>query len=295
MNHRIKKLGLGTVQWGLPYGVANSTGVTKPEVVREILLKASFSGVRCLDTGSLYGDAEMVLGMNSLEEFSVVTKTPHFSTSKITEVEITQLKQAFDNSLSMLSCEKVYGLLVHNAQDIFVPGGKEIVLAMRQFKNEGRVEKIGVSVYDTAQIDEILKVFKPDLIQLPLSVLDQRMLSSGHLEILKNEGVEIHVRSAFLQGLLLMSLDEIPEFFKPIKPLLARWHAAARDQGLTVNQAALIFVRDIPLVDKVVIGVNSLEQFNSCVEDFSTEASFDSVGLGCDNPLYLNPSLWEIQ
>ena len=134
-----------------------------------------------------------------------------------------------------------------------------------------------------------------DLIQLPLSVLDQRMLSSGHLEMLKNEGVEIHVRSAFLQGLLLMSLDEIPEFFKPIKPLLARWHAAARDQGLTVNQAALIFVRDIPFVDKVVIGVNSLEQFNSCVEDFSTEASFDAVGLGCDNPLYLNPSLWEIQ
>ena len=295
MNHRIKKLGLGTVQWGIPYGVANSTGVTKPEVVRESLLKALFSGVRCLDTGSLYGDAEMVLGMNPLEEFNVVTKTPHFSTSKITKVEITQLRQAFDNSLSMLSCEKVYGLLVHNAQDILVPGGKEIVLAMRQLKDEGRVEKIGVSVYDTAQVDEILNVFKPDLIQLPLSVLDQRMLSSGHLEMLKNEGVEIHVRSAFLQGLLLMSLDEIPEFFKPIKPLLARWHAAARDQGLTVNQAALIFVRDIPFVDKVVIGVNSLEQFNSCVEDFSTEASFDSVGLGCDNPLYLNPSLWEIQ
>ena len=79
MSHRIKKLGLGTVQWGIPYGVANSSGVTKPDVVKEILLKASFSGVRWLDTGSLYGDAEMVLGMNSLEEFNVITKTPHFS------------------------------------------------------------------------------------------------------------------------------------------------------------------------------------------------------------------------
>jgi aryl-alcohol dehydrogenase-like predicted oxidoreductase len=103
------------------------------------------------------------------------------------------------------------------------------------------------------QVDMIMKKFKPDLIQLPLSVLDQRMLTSGRLEQLKNKGVEIHVRSVFLQGLLLMSLDRVPAFFEPIRPLLIRWHGSAKEQGLTVNQAALSFVKNIPYVDNVLM------------------------------------------
>lgn len=294
MNPGVEKLGLGTVQWGVPYGVANSVGVTRPEVVKEILLKASLCGIRCLDTGSLYGDAERVLGMNALEGFSVVTKTPHFSTSNITDVEIGQLNQAFGQSLSMLSCKGVYGLLVHNAQDLIVPGGDKLVSAMRDLVEQGQVKKIGVSVYDATQIDEILKVFTPDLIQLPLNVLDQRLMLSGHLEILKNNDIEIHARSVFLQGLLLMQLEEIPKFFEPIRPQLVRWHAAAQDQGLTVNQAALIFARDNPFIDQVIVGLNSLEHLDACVEDFSTQASFDSAGLSCVDPKFLNPALWRV-
>ena len=184
---------------------------------------------------------------------------------------------------------------MHHAEDILVPGGNEIVSTMMQLKEKGQVEKIGVSVYDSKQVDAVMEIFIPDLIQLPLSVLDQRMLSSGHLAMLKKEGVEIHVRSIFLQGLLLMPLDKIPAYFEPIKPLLTRWHDAAQVQGLTVNQAALLFIRGIPYVDKVIIGVDSLAQFNSCVEDFSIEEGFDAIGLACDNPIFLNPSLWELE
>jgi aryl-alcohol dehydrogenase-like predicted oxidoreductase len=293
--NKISKLGLGTVQWGLSYGVSNQSGPTSPEMVSSILLDARRSGVSVLDTGSLYGNAEMVLGMNSLERFHVVTKTPQFATSRITTIETNQLKEAFQKSLDTLSCKKVYGLLVHHAEDILVPGGNEIVSTMMQLKEKGQVEKIGVSVYDSKQVDAVMEIFIPDLIQLPLSVLDQRMLSSGHLAMLKKEGVEIHVRSIFLQGLLLMPLDKIPAYFEPIKPLLTRWHDRAQVQGLTVNQAALLFIRGIPYVDKVIIGVDSLAQFNSCVEDFSIEEGFDAIGLACDNPIFLNPSLWELE
>ena len=292
--HQINKLGLGTVQWGLSYGIANESGAVTSETVKSILLESQQIGIKVLDTAAQYGDAEKVLGMNALEEFDVVTKTPKFAVSKITETEINQLKQTFQDSLVKLSCKKAYGLLVHHVEDILVPGGKKIISMMKKLKTKEQVEKIGVSVYDSKQVDAVMEIFKPDLIQLPLSVLDQRMLSSGHLEMLKKEGVEIHVRSVFLQGLLLMPLDKIPTYFKPIKPLLVRWHEATKEQGLTSTQAALSFVKSNPYIDKVIVGVDSLAQFSACVDDFSIETIFDAQGLACNDPSFLNPSLWEL-
>jgi aryl-alcohol dehydrogenase-like predicted oxidoreductase len=140
-----------------------------------------------------------------------------------------------------------------------------------------------------------MKKFKPDLIQLPFSVMDQRMLTSGHLERLKNKGVEIHVRSVFLQGLLLMPPDSIPAFFEPVRPLLIRWHAAAQEQGLTVNQAALSFAKNIPYIDTVLVGLDNLAQLRSCFDDFAMDLNFDATGLACNDPVFVNPSLWQLK
>ena len=291
----INKLGLGTVQWGIPYGISNPNGVTTPETVAALLSEARCYGINVLDTASLYGKSEAVLGTNSLDTFKIVTKTPSFTTTHISDIEVNQLSKTFQQSLIYLSCEKIYGLLIHNAENIFVPGGEKLLAAMVQLKEKGLVDKIGVSVYDSMQLDAVLEKFTPDLIQLPLSVFDQRMLNSGHLERLKNAGVEIHVRSVFLQGLLLMPLCDIPVFFEPIRPLLIRWHAAAEAQGLTVNQAALAFVKNILYVDTVLVGLDNLLQFRSCVDDFSIEVNFDAAGLACNDPLFVNPSRWQIK
>lgn len=291
----INKLGLGTVQWGLPYGLANQHGITTPETVTTLLNEARHYGIEVLDTASLYGKSEAVLGTNSLEGFKVVTKTPSFATPHISDIEVNQLREAFQQSLDLLSCKKIYGLLIHHAKNLLVPGGDRLLAAMMQLKEKGVVEKIGVSVYDSMQVDVILKKFKPDLIQLPLNVLDQRMLTSGHLELLKNEGVEIHVRSVFLQGLLLMPLSNIPAFFEPVRPLLTRWHAAAHAQGLTANQAALAFVKNIPYVDTVLVGLDNLAQLRSCINDFTIDINFDATGLACNDPVFVNPSLWQLK
>ena len=291
----INKLGLGTVQWVLSYGIANQYGVTSPETVTALLNEARHYGISLLDTASLYGDSEAVLGENSLAGFRVVTKTPSFSKDHISEVEVNKLVATFMHSSELLKCDKIYGLMIHHVEDLLVPGGEMLLAAMMQLKDNGLVEKIGVSVYDAMQIDSVLKVFTPDLIQLPLSVLDQRLLISGHLEHLKNKGVEIHVRSVLLQGLLVMPLDNIPVFFEPIRPLLARWHFAAREQGLTVNQAALSFVKNIPFVNTVIVGLDNLTQLRSCVDDFMLETNFDAAELACSNPLFVNPSLWQLK
>jgi aryl-alcohol dehydrogenase-like predicted oxidoreductase len=292
--NKLTKFGIGTVQWGLPYGLTNQRGITIPEIVSKILLEATRRGVSVLDTAPLYGVSEAVLGKSSLDQFRVVTKTPKFGTSHITDLEACKLRATFQHSLDMLSCSKVYGLLIHQPEDIFVSGGDRLLKEMMKLKLEGVVEKIGVSVYDSFQVDEILKRFTPDLIQLPLSVLDQRMLASGHLDLLKDKGVEIHVRSVFLQGLLLMPQNEVPTFFNPIRPLLRRWHALSQAQGLTSAQAALAFVKNIPCVDKVLVGVYNLEQFRSVADDFAMEANFDAKGLTCNDLNFVNPSLWDL-
>lgn len=290
----INKLGLGTVQWGLPYGLANKNGIVAPETVAAILAASRHQGIKVLDTASLYGHAETALGANPLETFHVISKTPRFATSNITEEHANQLIQVFQQSLRRLSCPEIYGLLIHHAPDLLVPGGEKLVSAMMELKGKGVVEKLGVSVYDGEQLDAVLKVFKPDIVQLPVSVFDQRMLSNGQLERLHKEGVEIHARSVFLQGLLLMPLDKIPAYFDPIRPLLVRWHANAKAQGMTLVQAALSFVRDLPYVGTVLVGVEDMGQFQTCLEDFSIEASFDASNLACNDPMFVNPALWKI-
>jgi aryl-alcohol dehydrogenase-like predicted oxidoreductase len=291
----LKKLGLGTVQWGLTYGIANPNGIASPETVTELLSAARSVGIEVLDTASLYGKAEAVLGENPLDGFKVVTKTPSFIGARIETSEVNVLNETFYRSLDRLNLTSIYGILVHHTDNLFLPGGEKLLAAIKKLKEGGLVRKIGVSVYESKQVDSVMKLFVPDLIQLPLNVFDQRMLESGHMELLKHRGVEIHVRSVFLQGLLLMSIGDIPEYFKPIRPLLTRWHDAARDQGFTTIQAAIAFVKNTPYVDSVLVGLDSVAQFHSCIESFSINRQFDASGLACNDPAFVNPSLWQIK
>jgi len=286
------KLGLGTVQWGVAYGISNQVGRTAPSEVRAILSAAQEAGVKVLDTASLYGEAESVLGANQLEAFKIVTKTPRYATPFIEAQHVEQMFESFDRSLEKLAVDRVDGLLAHHAQDILVDGGERLVTGMKRLKDQGRVSKIGVSIYDGEQLDGLLQRFTPDLVQLPLNVFDQRLIHNGWLQRLHDKGVEIHVRSVFLQGLLLMPLEDIPTYFEPIRPALARWHAAAREQGMSLVQAALAFVRDLPEVDHVLVGVESVSQFQACLQDLLTPASFDAAGLACDDPAFVNPVMW---
>jgi aryl-alcohol dehydrogenase-like predicted oxidoreductase len=287
-------LGLGTVQWGLRYGVANVAGKTPIEEVDSIVRHARRLGIRVLDTATQYGDAESVLGRSDLAGFEVVTKTPSFRSEAINSQQVAELVGAFQDSLDRLGCSHVHGLLLHHADDLLARGGYELVGAMDALKVSGRVRCIGVSVYDGQQLDAVLKLFRPDIVQLPLSVLDQRLLRSGHIDQLKKAGIEIHVRSVFLQGLLLMPLAEVPPYFAPIRSLLTAWHDAARAHGGTLAQAALSFVRDISGVDVVLVGVENEAQLAACYSDFTAMGQFDATGLSCDDPRFVNPAQWAL-
>jgi len=254
------KIALGSVQFGIPYGVSNNEGKTSKKQALSILNFAQKKGIRTIDTAPSYGDSERVLGkLFEGEEWDITTKTLPFNSKSINEEQIEQLRSVFRESLVSLHKKSIYGLLVHSCNDLLKPGGEKIFREMERLREIGMVKKIGVSVYNSKQIAAILGKFNIDLIQLPINILDQRLVSGGQLTRLKNHGVEIHARSVFLQGLLLMSPNNIPSWFDPVRGVLESFHKEAKKRNMSVLQLALSFVQSIDEIDKVIVGVNTLD------------------------------------
>ncbi|MDT8375576.1 MAG: aldo/keto reductase [Mariprofundaceae bacterium] len=292
------KIGLGTAQFGMDYGISNREGKTDVAEVVRILTAASESGIRVLDTASAYAKSEAVLGdvLSPSLPFSIVTKTPPVTVDVITEREIENVSSAFYSSLEKLGQKSIYGLLVHQADRLLVEGGWKIFDQMQAFKKSGLVSKIGVSVYDRVTLDRILDRFPLDLIQIPLNVFDQRMLANNYLANLKKAGIEIHARSAFLQGLLLMEPDKLPAHFSSIIDHVRSYRSYLAVHEISPLEAALGFVLSLNEVDVVLCGVNNLDQLVEIVEvagrskvDF---ADFRDFALTDER--IINPSLWNV-
>ncbi len=135
-----------------------------------------------------------------------------------------------------------YGLLVHQTGDLDKPGWQYLVEALQEAQTRGLVSRIGVSVYDEAQLKLVESRFRPELVQLPLNALDRRLIASGALARLKARGVEVHARSVFLQGLLLTPPSELPDFFRPLRQRLADLRGGWARRGLSPLAACLAFV-----------------------------------------------------
>jgi len=203
----MSKLALGGVQFGIDYGIANTKGQVQIEEVQSILNYAKKNGVNILDTASGYGDSEEVLGKVGVDNFQIITKTTSIKQG------VNGVVRIFYQSLKNLKQKKAYGLLIHDIGEIEHKQFDTLLIELARLKRQGLVKKIGVSVYNSQQIDYVLDNFSIDLIQLPINILDQRLINDESLVKLKKHNVEIHARSALLQGLLLMSINTIPYWF----------------------------------------------------------------------------------
>jgi spore coat polysaccharide biosynthesis protein SpsF (cytidylyltransferase family)/aryl-alcohol dehydrogenase-like predicted oxidoreductase len=288
------RVGLGAAQFGMEYGRFNVHGMPSPEAVAAILDKAREYGLSAIDTAHLYGESEAALGHcgTRLQAFEVITKTPRFVGQEIQASDARALRDAFEQSLRALRLPAVHGLLIHHAPDLLSPGGERLYEAMLALKADGRVQRIGVSVYSGEVAEEIQAKFPLDLVQMPLNVLDQRPLVSGALGRLARAGVRVQVRSAFLQGLLLADTATLGPHFDAAKPALAKFRAAACAAGLSPAHAALRFLLSIADIDRIIVGVESVEQLNQLFASFPAEAPIDLSDCAIDEPNILNPALW---
>lgn len=299
-NHvRTKRIGLGTVQFGMDYGVSNSGGQTTVEEATKIVQSAAESGMRFIDTAASYGESEAVLGevLPADNQFGIVTKTVAIRSERVGDTECAMLKSTFLNSLKKLKLESVYGLLIHDARDLECDGADNLFETLLELKESGEAHKIGLSVYNEAQIDMALDNYPIDIIQLPLSILDQRLLKSGHLALLRKRGVEIHVRSTFLQGLLLMDPNMLTAQFDTVKKHLDSFHGMLTNSGVTPLEAALDFVLGVDEIDCVITGVESAGQLQEILNAArrTLPVSIDYDQWSWNDPNILDPSNWKVQ
>jgi len=293
---RTPKLGLGTVQWGMTYGIANRAGQTTPAEAGNLMQTAMRYGVTLLDTARAYGEAEKVLGEHGVasQGFRVVTKTLPVGPGAVDEQAAALVAAAFLESLRWLKCDQVYGLLVHHADNLLAAGGERLWAILQDFKAQRRVAKIGASVYRPDQLETILERYRIDLVQLPFNLYDQRFVQTGMLGRLKQAGIEIHARGAFLQGLLLFPPADLPEQFDVIRDHHARLHQRISEAGLTPVQACLGFCLDQADIDQVIVGCETVKQFDEILGAAEQCGARLSAPESCSvsDPSIIDPSAW---
>jgi len=264
----------------------------------KIIAIAQRSNIDLLDTSSAYGESEKRIGdlLDTDHGFSIVTKTPEFKSKEIGPEHEAELRAAFARSLERLKQKRVYGFLLHHADDLLAPGGERLMAAMSEFQSQGLVQKLGVSIYRQSQLTQVLSRFAVDIVQIPLSVLDQRLLRSGAIDMLNRSHIEIHARSAFLQGALLMKPDEIPSHLAAIRPQVSDFHRSCERGGISPIAAALAFMRGVP-VDRVVVGVTSSAEFTEIMSAWSQDGKLNGgyERFAVDDEDLVDPSRWSRQ
>jgi aryl-alcohol dehydrogenase-like predicted oxidoreductase len=291
----LSRLGIGTVQFGLNYGISNKIGRTPLHEVQRILNTAYEAGVRVLDTAPLYGDSERVLGevLSPQTNFRIVTKTPKFSALGSLSEKIALLRSSLQESLNRLRRPHVDSILFHDSNDLLSSEGKALFQELEDFRAQGKIKKIGASVYTGDQIDRLLGQYPIDIVQLPLNVFDQRLKKTGHLRQLKAKGIEIHCRSAFLQGALLMNPKDLPPHLEPIQDRLTEFHRKAQQLGCTPLQACLGFTCSIFDLDAIICGVNNHSQMEEIIEGFKVQIEPETFSeFSVDDPSIVDPSKW---
>ncbi|MNB89827.1 General stress protein 69 [compost metagenome] len=270
------KLGLGTAQLGMLYGVANQTGQPTIEEALKILDRAISKGVTLFDTAPGYGESEKIIGQylnnvtpwyKNTRPFEIVTKIPKIDeTQTYNSLEIDRiLEESLYQSIDNLSVNAIDCCLLHSPVNM-ISHQHKVIHSLKKLKDKGLTKKIGVSVYSPEDIIQFLGIDGVDIIQVPINIFDLRLINSGLLKDLKQHGVEIHARSVYLQGLILMSLEQLPTYLNEARTYLSELKELSITSGITCAQLALLFVRDLLEIDKMIIGCESINQLDENID-----------------------------
>lgn len=294
MVNPIDRLALGTAQFGMQYGVANASGQPDVGRVAEIMAAAYAEGFRMLDTAAAYGESEQVLGRCGVGDWSVVTKFP--SLVELGDDQVADaVRQSVLTSLERLRILKLHAVLAHDSRDMCGSRGTRILVALEELRSEGLLDHVGISVYEPDAI-HAADAAATEIVQAPFNILDQRMITSGAAAALAGRGGALHVRSLFLQGVLLMAPAERPAYFSAFAETLARFDALAAEYGLDRLALCLGFVTRQPLVSLCVVGAETPEQIAqiaaACSVGHAADLHLEDLHSG--DPDLIDPRRWRL-
>jgi hypothetical protein len=281
------KLALGTVQFGLDYGITNHSGQVAIDEVKDILDYAKTNNIDTLDTAARYGNSEQVLGGVGVNNYRIITKTTPLKNG------VDGVIKGFHQSLDNLNIGQVDGLLIHNIDDVKDKRFGDLFHKVNELKEEGLINKIGFSTYTPDQVDFLLENFDFDLIQVPFNVFDTRLIEGGQLQALKKKNIEIHARSVFLQGVLL-NFDNLPSYFLTWKKQLIEYQKMVENSGLSLLEYALNFSLNIQEIDKTLVGVYNLQQLQEIITASQKKIKTKLIPFSINDINLLNPVHWNI-
>ncbi len=261
LSNPAEKFALGTVQFGISYGISNDLGIPDDSELCRIFDIAFLNGITILDTALAYGNAEERIGILTENRFNVVTKFVNVANK-------LALKDSLEQSIKRIKTEQLYAFMAHNSNELISnPDLWDFLCAERE---KGRIKKIGYSLYTTDQLEQLLLLeMKPDIVQLPYNLIDRKFES--YLPELNSYGTEVHIRSVFLQGLFFMDTESLPEKLQPLKSTLLEIKRLCKENNLTIAQLLLSYVNHHPLINKIVVGVASARQLLENISDIATE------------------------
>jgi aryl-alcohol dehydrogenase-like predicted oxidoreductase len=270
----VSKLILGTAQFGSGYGITNTGGRIDDTSMSMVMSTAARSGIHTFDTAADYGDSQTRLGLEpGSSDRRYVTK--------------------FSLNAETLRVEVLDGVLFHRISDLLDARFPAALASLRAARSAGRIRRIGVSVYDDQDLELALSRFPDlDLLQIPGSLVDRRLIDDIAVARLKDNGTEIHVRSAFLQGLLLSPPGSLPEFFSPLRETLASLARVAADRETTVLGLAIRFLRDHDVVDGVIAGATNARELNAIVKEWDDRSAAPLDMKFTVPPAILDPRGW---
>jgi aryl-alcohol dehydrogenase-like predicted oxidoreductase len=287
----VRRIALGCAQFGLAYGVANRTGQLTAEVGARVLALAAGAGLDTLDTAVSYGESEARLGLHGVGDWRVVTKLPPLP-ADVQDVR-GWVRWQVAGSLRRLRIRSLHALLLHRSTDLVGPHGAQLLRALVEARDLGHAARIGVSIYAPDELDALDSVFEPGVVQAPFNVLDQRLERSGWLARLAERGVEVHVRSVFLQGVLLQPPAQRAPAFSRWLPVWHRWDGWLELSGSTALAACLGFVLARPAIGRAIVGVDGVDHLRQVIAAAGVPLSAPGDELACDDLELIEPYRWD--
>jgi aryl-alcohol dehydrogenase-like predicted oxidoreductase len=284
----MNRIVLGGAQLGLPYGILNGGETLSREEVARILDTAVDRGIDSIDTAIAYGQSESVIGETSQNRFNIISKLPPLPVdiSNVSEWVHSQVQ----GSLSRLKCASLNALLLHRPQDLTGARGAELYAAIRTLMAEKMVHQFGVSIYSPDDLEGILDTFEIHVVQAPLNVFDRRIL--GITDQLSALNIEVHVRSVFLQGVLIASPQDRPHRFEPWSEHLALFDEWVRSSGLSAMACCIGFALQQPGIAKLVIGTTSAKSLDEIMNSIPNSVLEVPTHLQSSVEQLIDPRFW---
>lgn len=287
----LSRLSLGTVQFGLPYGVANTSGQVDEATVHTILRLAEDSGVNALDTASAYGSSESVIGSFGGETWRITTKLAELPDD--CDDLGAWVERELRGSVERLRTKSVDTVLLHHPDDLLGTRGDELHEALMNCRKQGLFRAHGVSLYRASDLERFVGRFDIDAVQLPFNILDRELVTGGHARALRNAGIEVQVRSIFLQGLLLLSLDEQIRRFPAGETTWRRFADWTAEEEISPYEACVRFAMGQADIDAIIVGVDSVEHLTTLLVTAEKPPIDVPLDIVSANPDVIDPRRWQ--